>query len=139
MEIKNIKNLGMIMFHINNLKKEKQLTALCRSLGLATRNIKQQDIDKPLGSLSIQGGMKGSGVLLNGERKKAPDKYRLPELIVFSGLSEESLDRFLEEYKRSGIEPVDLKAILTPTNISWTIYELVCELEKERGQYEKGF
>lgn len=139
MEIKNIKTSGTIMFHINNLKKEKQISALCRSLGLVTRTIKQQDINKPLGSICTQGAIKGSSMFLNGERKKAPDKYKLPEIIVFSGLSEDALDKFLEEYKRSGIEPVGLKAVLTPTNISWSIYELVCELERERGQYEKLF
>lgn len=127
------------MFHISSLKKEKQVTALCRSLGLFTRAIKQQDINKPLSSICVQGSKKNNTLAVNSERKKAPDNYKLPELIIFSGLSEENLDKFLEEYKKAGIEPVQLKAILTPTNISWSIYELVCELEKERGQYEKLF
>lgn len=139
MEIKNNKALGTIMFHTNNLKKEKQIKELCRSLGLVTRAIKQQDINKPLGSICVQGGIKGSSLHLKGEKTKAPDKYKLPELIIFSGLSDETIDKFLEEYKKSGIEPVSLKAVVTQTNISWSVYELVCELEKERIQYEKLF
>ena len=139
MEIKNIKALETVMFHTNNIKKEKQIAALCRSLKLGVRTIKQQDINKQLGGICMQGGSKGGSVLSKRERTKAPDKYILPELIIFSGLSDETVDRFLEEYKRSGIEPVALKAVVTPTNISWSIYELVCELEKERMQYEKPF
>ena len=140
MEIKNIsaRAVGTILFHVNDLRKEKQLAALCRKMGLTPRTIKQQDVNKPLGSICVQGGMKG--LSLNGERKTArktaPDNYKLPALIVFSGLSDEELDRFLEEYKNSGIAPVGLKAVLTPTNYSWSIYELVCELEKEKMQYE---
>lgn len=132
MEINNVKALGTIMFHTNNLKKERQIKELCRNLGLVTRAIKQQDINKTVGTIGVQGGIKGGSLFSKGEKIKAPDKYKLPELIIFSGLSDENIDKFLEEYKKSGIEPVVLKAIVTPTNISWSLYELVCELEKER-------
>lgn len=132
MEIKNNKPSGTIMFHINNLKKEKQLKELSRSLGFVTRAIKQQDINKSVGSICLQGGIKGGSLVSKGEKIKAPDKYKLPELFIFSGLSDENIDKFLEEYRKSGIEPVGLKAVVTPTNISWSIYELVCELEKEK-------
>lgn len=132
MEINNIKASGTIMFHTNNLKKERQIKELCRNLGLVTRAIKQQDINKTVGTIGVQGGIKGDSLFSKGEKIKAPDKYKLPELIIFSGLSDENIDKFLEEYKKSGIEPVVLKAVVTPTNISWSLYELMCELEKER-------
>ena len=132
MDIKNIKVLGTVLFYTDNLKKEKQIKELCRSLGLVTRAIKKQDIKKPVGSICAQGGIKGSSLLIKEEKAKAPDKYNLPELIIFSGLSDEGVYKFLEEYKKSEIEPVGLKAVVTPTNISWSLYELVCELEKER-------
>ena len=132
MNIKNIKVLGTIMFYTDNLKKEKQIKELCRSLGLVTRAIKKQDINKSVGSICVQGGIKGSSQISKGEKTKAPDKYKLPELIIFSGLSDEGVYKFLEEYRKSEIEPVGLKAVVTPTNISWSLYELVCELEKER-------
>lgn len=139
MEFEKIKAYETVMFHVNNIKKEKQIAALCRSLKLGIRNIKQHDLNKQLGSICTQGGSKGGNVLSKTEGVKAPDKYRLPELIIFYGLSDETLDKFLEEYKKSGIEPVSLKAVVTPENISWSIYKLVCELEKERIQYEKPF
>ena len=34
--------------------------------------------------------------------------------------------------KKEKITPVALKAILTPYNISWTLYELIAELQRER-------
>lgn len=137
MEMKSVKNVGTVMFYTRNIKKEKQIAALCRGLNFTVRTIKPQDINKPLGSICVQSGIKANSPKAKGERVKAPDNYRLPELIIFSGLSDEALDRFLEEYKGLGIEPVGLKAVVTPTNISWSVYELVCELEKERMQWKR--
>lgn len=44
------------------------------------------------------------------------------------------LDMFLKRYKDMGIEPVKLKAVVTATNISWNVYELVTELIREHKE-----
>lgn len=62
---------------------------------------------------------------------KAPSGYKLPDIIIFSGLADETLDMFLAEYKAEGIEPVEIKAVITQTNIAWSVYELICSIEKE--------
>ena len=67
---------------------------------------------------AIDGGNKGGG----GN----------PEILLFSNLTENKLDEFLAAYKTAGIEPVELKAVVTPTNGNWTIEELTQELIKER-------
>lgn len=124
---KIIHNSKLIMYNIDNRVKEKQLMELCRQLGYNTRKIKPSDADSSVGSIA---GIKISKMI--SQKEKAPLGYKFPEIIIFSGLSDGDLDRFLTEYKKAEIEPVPLKAIVTPHNISWSLYELVKELQRER-------
>lgn len=117
----------LVMFYVKELKKEKQIAGLCRQLGFMTRKLKPCDINALVGKIA---GLKMSDNKAAGA--KAPDGYKLPEIMIFSGISSDVLDRFLAEYKKSGMEPVSLKAVLTPYNSAWSVYELAEELQKER-------
>lgn len=117
----------LVMYHVMDFKKEKQIVSLCRQLGFMTRKLKQSDVNALVGRLA---GLKMTEAKTAGA--KAPAGYRLPEIIVFSGLSSDVLDRFLTEYKKTGMEPVGLKAVLTLYNSAWSVYELAEELKKER-------
>ena len=57
------------------------------------------------------------------------------EMMVFSGIDSELLDKFLSEYKKNGIEPINYKAVLTVNNIFWTPEELFTELKKEHRKF----
>ena len=57
------------------------------------------------------------------------------EMMVFSGIDSELLDKFLSEYKKNGIEPINYKAVLTVNNIFWTPEELFAELKKEHRKF----
>ena len=52
-------------------------------------------------------------------------------ILIFCDLSEKHLNRMLFELKNRKV-PIDLKAILTPTNRKWTLRQLHSELERER-------
>ena len=60
-----------------------------------------------------------------------PQLYTMPELIIFSGFDENSLNEFLKAYKAKGIEKVQLKAVITPYNLNWTLYDLIEHLKEE--------
>ena len=122
-----MKESGLVMYCIKDSKKEKQFMELCKKLGLNTRKIKENDVNV---SLSALAGISGVPVMTQSE--KAPENYVMPELLVFSGMAEGKLDEFLAEYRKQGIEPVSLKAMITAHNISWTVYQLILELIKER-------
>ena len=124
---------GLVMYHLNDNKKEKQLMELCKQLGISTRKIKENDVNV---SLSALAGI--SGVPVMAQPEKAPHNYVMPELLIFSGLADGKLDEFLAEYRKKGIEPVSLKAMITAHNISWTVYQLVSELVKERAAILMG-
>lgn len=117
----------LVMYHTKDSKKEKQLTELCKQLGFHTRKIKVSDANVRLSTLA---GLLGT--LVSPQDEKAPKDYQMPELLIFSGLAEEKLDKFLAEYKKSGLPPISLKAVITPYNIGWTVYQLTTELVREQ-------
>lgn len=122
-----IRTSQLIMYHTKDSKKEKQLTELCKQLGFHTRKIKVSDANVCLSTLA---GL--SGNLVPTKDEKAPKDYQMPELLIFSGLSEGKLDKFLAEYKKSGLASISLKAVITPYNIGWTVYQLTAELVREQ-------
>ena len=51
--------------------------------------------------------------------------------MLFQGLADKEVHRFLEMYRAEGIPTVDLKAVVTPWNLTWTLYELAEHLKEE--------
>jgi len=119
-------NSPLILYYIRDPKKERQITKLCKGLGFRIRALKTSDANVEIGVLA--------GISRAGTKKheKAPALYQLSDFLVFSGVPDEALDRFLAEYKKAGIEPTGLKSVVTPHNLTWTVYELAAELVKER-------
>ena len=124
----------LIMYKINETSKEKQVVNLCRKLGLKTRKLKDSDAKITVGTLTGNGKINASpdNQMLNTANQNVPTGYSLPELIVFSGLKDNKLDEFLAEYKKMGIAPIGLKAVVTIHNVNWTMYELAEDLVRER-------
>lgn len=124
----------LIMYKINEPSKEKQVVNLCKKLGLKTRKLKDSDAKITVGTLTGNGKINASpdNRMLNIANQNVPNGYSLPELIVFSGLKDNKLDEFLAEYKKMGIAPIGLKAVVTIHNVNWTMYELAEELVRER-------
>lgn len=124
----------LIMYKINETSKEKQVVNLCRKLGLKTRKLKDSDAKITVCTLTGNGKINASpdNQMLNTANQNVPTGYSLPELIIFSGLKDNKLDEFLAEYKKMGIAPIGLKAVVTIHNVNWTMYELAEELVRER-------
>ena len=114
------------------LKKEKHLAvcAVAKRIGANVTDVARKDYGQKLGTLAgIRGFSKDSKIYAG------PDF--MAEMIVFSGLNPQQVDTFLAEYKAAGKQPIALKAIITPYNISWTADALFRELMKEHLQLRK--
>lgn len=61
------------------------------------------------------------------------------EMLVMANLTGAQLNLFLGDFKRFGIAPVALKAVMTATNAGWTPVQLHRELCAEREAFAKGF
>lgn len=118
----------ILLFHINGEKSDR-ISDLCRALDIRTIFVKRKKYGERLGVLADIVGVQKTNKVYRGEEFSG-------EMMVFSGIDSDGLDVFLEKYKASGIEPVELKAVLTPVNINWTPGELYRELEKERQQIQ---
>ena len=119
-----IQGAKVLVFHMERAK-EKQIRLLCRRLNIEVVKVVARDYQQKLGSLAgIVGFAKEpvtDGVELDGE------------MMIFSGMDSAAMDRFLAEYRKNGIEPVSLKAVITPHNIFWTAEEVYRELEREHA------
>ena len=112
------------------LKKEKR-SAVCtvaEKIGANVTDVARRDYGQKIGALAgIQGFSK--------ERKSYDGPDFAAEMIVFSGMNPQQVDAFLAEYKSTGEQPVPLKAIITPYNVSWTADALFRDLMKEHFQF----
>ena len=109
-----------------NLSKgvEATLHALCASLGIALKPIDGALYTQPL-------------CVLAGIPASRPSEHigRIPfddPMLVMCGLDEATFDLFLQALRFSGIPRIDLKAVLTPTNMTWNAVQLHEELCRER-------
>ena len=70
--------------------------------------------------------------LLGRSEEKAPveEKFSDP-MLVFCNLPHEKLDHLLTAMGRAGLPRIALKAMLTPTNRTWTSQQLWTELRRE--------
>lgn len=107
---------------------------LCGSLGIHYIRLMERDRYRTIKEITvnIENGvmpLNGDFVIDNAQKAGAANQ----EILLFSNLTENKLDEFLLAYKTAGIEPVSLKAVVTPTNEKWTIEQLAEELMKERA------
>lgn len=107
---------------------------LCGSLGIHYIRLMERDRYRTIKEITvnIENGvmpLNGDFVIDNAQKAGAANQ----EILLFSNLTENKLDEFLSAYKTAGIEPVSLKAVVTPINEKWTIEELAEELMKERA------
>lgn len=57
-----------------------------------------------------------------------------PAALIMNGLDRARLDSFLKELRAGGVS-IPLKAMVTPTNQSWTLAALLAELVREREAF----
>lgn len=110
------------------LPQKEQVTKICAKLKIRVTDVPEENFIQTIGSLA---GFQTSIA-------KAP-VVDLPQegILVFCELKEKNLDKFLELSRKAGLN-IPYKAILTPTNMHWTVSELYKELKKEREAISAG-
>ncbi|MGN0481675.1 MAG: DUF3783 domain-containing protein [Lachnospiraceae bacterium] len=115
---------------VNNIKADKQsaLEKLCKDRQVRIKKVPYNFLGQPVGFLAQIPGMKKTGGVYKGS---AIDE----EVMVFADFDDKELDDFLDGYRQTGMENVQLKAVVTPSNMKWTFVELYNELVRERNAY----
>lgn len=121
-----------VLFHVEDTEKKRQILKLCRRLGLSAKTLAKEDLHTEIGTLvEMEAGLR---ILSQKPMAALGTQDAMPDVMVFAGMGEGRLDRFLEEYQKAGIAPIPLKAVATPYNIRWTLGGLISELVKEERE-----
>ncbi len=123
-------NAKILLFHVKP-EKTKQIESVCRSLKLQPVKIKSSSYKQKLGYLA---GIKG----FNRENTVYQGPDFPSEMLVFSGMDSNMVDTFLAKCRESFIPPINLKAVLTPHNVSWSAEILYKELLKEHLRFSQN-
>lgn len=124
---------GMILYYVQEEKKKIQIEVIGMSMSIETKQLKPSDLNTQVGKLA---GLKNVAPLDLTQTEKPPVIFCMPEIVIFSGVPNKGLDEFMLSYKNVGVPPISLKAVTTPKNINWTLYQLIKELSSERTQME---
>ena len=116
----------ILLFGVNT-QKDRAVRVAAEKIGADVTVVDRRDYGQKIGALA---GI--SGFHKDGKAYRGPDF--VTEMLVFSGMDSQQVDTFLAEYKATGLQPVALKAIVTPHNVSWTADALYRELMKEHIQ-----
>ncbi len=122
-----------VLYYVQDENKRIQFEVLCMGMALSARQLKASDLNEQVGVLAGMDGIKAPDMQTV---EKAPAIFCMPEVVIFSGISNQMIDAFLLSYKNLGLAPIRLKAVTTPKNVGWTLYQLIRELAKEHGELE---
>ena len=115
----------ILLYNIQPASREQEIKSLLRRLDFPYKDI----------PLNAGGYQVGSFLGLKGQTDPVPDAAPLPgEMMILSGLSSLRLDTLLKAFRAAGIPPVALKAMVTETNVNWTLNTLFGHLLLEHRQ-----
>ena len=106
----------------------RRLTPLLRQQGISVRVIRKELYTVPLEMLL---GLKQPDKILQNPGIELPEP-----MLVMHGMSSEGVDAVLKLLRENKIR-IDLKAVTTPTNLSWTALQMFAELQREREAFRK--
>ena len=118
----------VLLYNLDS-EKGRKIKALCLTLRLRARSVAPEDFGRTLTSV------------LAPENAREPAQEVQPfsdELLVMAGLTSRQMNDLLQGFRRKKIPPVELKAVLTPTNSQWNAFQLREELARERQAMLQG-
>ena len=118
-------NVKKIFLYTNDDKKREAIEKLCTLHKIRSCRLTPADLNRTVSEIC------NVPMAVKREHKPAPVLYAMPEIMLFFGVDNAQLDTFLDAYNAAGIESIKRKAVVTPTNLGWTLYELMEELGKE--------
>lgn len=99
-------------------------------LHVRLKRVAKEDYNQPLGALAGMKDIPSAEGVYEGD--ELPDT-----MFVFCFLEENQLNQALAALRRTGAGPFPYKAILTPTNSSWTAPDCFKEIKKEHEALSK--
>jgi hypothetical protein len=117
----------LLLYNLKNGKGNK-IEKLCKRLDISVRHIEKSEYRETVGFLAGLPECEGTGLISD------EDPFE-EEMLVMVAFTEQLLNTFLKEFRIQHIEPVALKAIVTPQNRTWDSFQLNEELNRERKAF----
>lgn len=121
----------VILAYNFNKDRLQSLRLVCMMLKIQLKPVVRQDMLQPVGALLGIDGIE------RVEESFAGDDCR-EEMIFLCGIDRQTLDKLLFAIKRSKLQRIDLKAMLTPHNVGWSGAKLLQELAEEHQYMTKN-
>lgn len=137
-------NEKVLLYHFQGTEEAKKLKPVLLRMGIRARVVESAEYGKPLGVLA---GVKGfeeeaersesiAGDGIGAVQEDVPMDF--PELmLVMCGFSGRRVDELLMQMRKGGVPRIDLKAMLTPTNMYWNSRQLYEELKREHAEMRR--
>ena len=127
----NRANETVLYFTPLNNEKTIKLKGVLVQMGIRIKNISPEQVMEPIGSLL---GITGV------EKKASGEEFPVvtEEMLVMHNFSGNRLDALLLNLRKAGVQKINLKAVVTESNITWTFYQLYEEIKKEHETMEKN-
>ncbi len=116
----------VLLYHFEQSERGNQIKEVLSQLGVEWRVILPEELEQTLGWCA---GLHGFARRPDAE---TPTEIQ-EEMMVFHGLTSKRLETLLAAFRQKKIAKVELKAVITGTNQSWTWRQLYEELCKERS------
>ncbi len=113
----------VLLFHFSDKDRRNRLVRALLPMRMKIKEISKEDYGKPVGYLA------GNVDILPGQPHAAEEELS-DELMVMAGLSGHRVDQVLRAMRKSGVL-VAHKAVLTPSNQTWNVYQLFEEIHLE--------
>ncbi len=120
----------VLLYNIEDKEKERKLKFVFIRMGMKIKTIAKEDYMHPIGYLLNLDGFE-PGTPYKGEDFK-------DEMMVMYGLSGGRLNMLLAEMRKAKISKINLKAMVTEHNRSWTSLALHEELLREHAAMTNG-
>ena len=121
----------IILAYNFNKDRLQSLRLVCMMLKIQLKPVARQNMLQPVGALLGIDGIE------RVEESFAGDDCR-EEMIFLCGIDRQTLDKLLFAIKRSKLQRIDLKAMLTPHNVGWSGAKLLQELAEEHQYMTKN-
>ena len=106
----------------------KKIKTLCARMGLRLRQVRPEEAGQPVGAFA------GAAAF-----QETAESVEMPgEMMVLAGLTDRQIEVFLSGLRTARVARGTLKAVLTPTNRSWTSAQLYQELCREHEAMQAG-
>ena len=132
-------NEKVLLYQFHGTEAVKKLQPVLLRMGIRVKSVAPEEYETPIGILAGIKELEEAGVLLTEQRggnevdnQEPPVEISAP-MMVMCGFSGKRVDELLLQMRKAGVPRIDLKAMMTPTNMYWTSRELFGELQKEHA------